>query len=251
MAELERLLAELRHEMPVAAVTYELPEKGAGLVVIDEVNGFCTPGAGNLAPRAPDERIAAMIEETERLARAFLARRRPVFVTLDSHEPDRPEPPYPPHCIRGSGEDELVPRLRWLEAEPEVTLLRKDCINTFVGAMEPAQVRGTHGAFVNRFVDWTTVHALRAIVTVGICTDICVMDFVLTVLSARNHGLLPGLEDVIVYEPGCSTYDLPRSVAEELGLPPTAAHPRDLAHHLGLYFMASRGAIIARDLEGL
>ena len=46
----------------------------------------------------------------------------------------------------------------------------------------------------------------------------------------------------MVYEGGCATYDLPRAAAEKLGLPPTAAHPQDVTHHMGLYFMASRGA---------
>jgi hypothetical protein len=68
------------------------------------------------------------------------------------------------------------------------------------------------------------------------------MDLVLTFLSARNHDLMPGLRDILVYEGGCSTYDLPRSTAEKLGLPPTAAHPQDVTHYMGLYFMASRGA---------
>ncbi len=250
MAERERLLEALRTEMPVALQSYRLPEK-SGLVIVDEVNGFCTPGAGNLAPPAPDARIERMIEETDRLARAFSRKHRPIFVTLDTHQPDRPEPPYPPHCIVGTGEENLVPKLAWLEQDRHATLLRKDCINTFVGAMEPANVRGAHGLFVNRWVDWVNVHGLESIVVVGICTDICDLDFVVTALSARNHGLVPSLKDVVVYEPGCATYDLPREVAEKLGLPPTAAHPRDIAHHMGLYVMASRGAILADRLEGL
>ena len=92
-------------------------------------------------------------------------------------------------------------------------------------------------------------HRLKAVVTTGICTDICVMDFVLTLLSARNHGLMPTLKDVVVLEPACATYDLPRAAAEDLGLPATAAHPQAHTHHLGLYFMASRGAVLASELE--
>ncbi|MEK7246094.1 MAG: isochorismatase, partial [Pseudomonadota bacterium] len=78
--------------------------------------------------------------------------------------------------------------------------------------------------------------------------DICVMDFVLTMLSARNHGLAPPLRDIVVYEPACATYDLPRATALALGLPATAAHPQAEAHHMGLYFMASRGARVADRL---
>jgi hypothetical protein len=75
------------------------------------------------------------------------------------------------------------------------------------------------------------------------------MDFVLTMLSARNHGLMPTLADIVVYEPGCATYDLPREVALSLDLPKTASHPQALTHHLGLYFMASRGAVLASEIR--
>ena len=71
------------------------------------------------------------------------------------------------------------------------------------------------------------------------------MDFVLTMLSARNHAMMPTLADVVVFEPGCATYDLSKETAETLGLPATAAHPQAITHHLGLYFMASRGAVVA------
>lgn len=52
------------------------------------------------------------------------------------------------------------------------------------------------------------------------------MDFVLTALSARNHGLLDPLKEIYVYTKGCSTYTLPREIAEEVGLGSHAAHPQ-------------------------
>ncbi len=183
-----------------------------------------------------------MIGETDRLARCFDEDRRPILVFLDSHQPGKAEPPYPPHCEIGSGQENLVPALGWLEKSAQATLLRKDCINGFVGAIDPSSGR-------NAVVDWVNGHHLTGVLVVGICTDICVMDFVLTLLSARNHGLMPSLADVVVYEPACATYDLPRSVAEGLGLPATATHPRELTHHVGLYLMASRGAILASEIS--
>lgn len=250
MSTLDTLVKDLRRELPVRLVPYRLPAE-AGLVIVDEVNGFCTVGCGNLAPPAPDEQIARMVERTDALARAFRAQKRAILAFLDTHEPDRPEPPYPPHCIRGTGEENLVPQLAWLNDDPDVVLIRKDCINGFVGAIEPATARGQHGLSHNKLVDWINLHRLEAVVVVGICTDICVMDLVLTLLSARNHGLAPTLRDIVVYEPACATYDLPRATAERLGLPPTSAHPKWPAHHMGLYFMASRGAILASELDGL
>ncbi|MGD9537758.1 MAG: isochorismatase family protein [Alphaproteobacteria bacterium] len=230
----DRLAHELTRAAPIAFESLALEERQhVGLVIVDEVVGFAAVGGGNLAPKQEDAQVSRMVSETVRLARAFVKAKRPILAFLDTHEPGKPEPPYPPHCEQGSGEEELVPELAWLAVEPTATLMRKDCINGFVGATTTEE---------NRFVDWVRSHRLDTLVTVGICTDICVMDFVLTVLSARNHGMMPTLKDIYVYEPGCATYDLPAEVAAAAGLPETAAHPQALAHHMGLYFMAARGA---------
>lgn len=229
-------------DLPLAYSSYPVAGKRVGLVVVDEVNGFASVGCGPLAPPAQDDRINQMIAETDRLARAFAGWDQPILAFLDTHEPGKAEPPYPPHCEAGTGQEELVPALNWFRICKQVTEIKKDCINGFVGAIDP--VTGRNGV-----VDWVNSQGLAAVVVVGICTDICVMDFVLTLLSARNHGLMPSLKDVVVYEPGCATYDLPGVVAEQLGLPATAAHPRAETHHMGLYFMASRGALLVNRLE--
>ncbi|RWV78600.1 hypothetical protein BHE74_00020819 [Ensete ventricosum] len=112
--------------------------RAVGLVLVDIVNGFCTVGAGNLvrplfqfdsilgfhrtrypspkgaafgvvAPTEPNDQIATMVEEAAKLAKMFSARNWPIFALLDTHHPGKPEPPYPPHCIIGSGEERLVP----------------------------------------------------------------------------------------------------------------------------------------------
>jgi nicotinamidase-related amidase len=242
-------LDALAAELPIQLQDYDAFSRRTGLVIVDEVNGFCTVGAGNLAPPVPDAQVAGMVEATDRLAQRFAGEKRPILAFLDTHEPGKSEPPYPPHCERGTGEENLVPELTWLEECGVATLMRKDCINGFVGGMEASYGSSCHGAFHNKVVDWTNSHRLEAVLAVGICTDICVMDFVLTLLSARNHGLMPTLEDIVVYEPATATYDLPRGTAEELGLPPTAAHPKAATHYMGLYFMASRGAILAAELH--
>lgn len=228
------LTASLAEAAPLGFESLELGDLRTGLVIIDEVNGFATVGAGNLAPPAPNEQVTAMVAETDRLARAFAARGWPILATLDCHQPGKAEPPYPPHCERGTGEEELIPELKWLEDEASATLMEKDCINAYVGAMR------ADGS--NVIADWVREVRPENLLVVGICTDICVMDFVLTMLSARNHGMLPGVSDILVYDRGCATYDLPRGTAEQLGYGATAAHPQDVTHHMGLYFMASRGA---------
>lgn len=181
-------------------------DAAVGLVIVDVVNGFCTVGAGNLAPREPNKQISGMIEETVRIAKAFCQNKWPIFAFLDSHHPDIPEPPYPPHCIAGTDEARLVPALQWLENEPNATLRCKGCIDGFVGAIEK------DGS--NVFVNWVKTNQVKTVLVMGICTDICVLDFVSTALSARNRGMLPPLEDVIVYSHGCATYDIPADVSK-------------------------------------
>lgn len=240
----DTVLPALASAMPVSMGTYAVPER-TGLVVVDEVEGFCTPGRGPLAPPAADASIEAMVDVTDRLARTFLERGRPVLAFRDRHVPGRAEPPYPPHCEAGTGDDELVPRLRWLETAPGATVVAKDCINAAVGAGDA-------------LYGWVRDNGLEAVVFVGICTDICIADAVTTLLSARNHyvadadgerPMLGALRDVVVHEPGCATYDLPLAAARLAGLPDTSAHPRDLAQHMGLYVMQSRGAVISDALE--
>ena len=239
----EKIFQEMAESMPLSKAVLDLRKngKGYGLIIVDEVNGFATLGAGNLAPQTPNEQVSVMVSETNRLARAFTKQKMPVFAFLDTHDPGKAQPPYPPHCERGTGEEDLVPELKWLENDPQATLVRKDCINGFIGAFQP------DGS--NSIVDWVNENDVANILVVGICTDICVMDFVLTLLSARNHGMLPSLKEILVYEKGCSTYDLPRSVVEEIGLPVSASHPQGITHYMGLYFMASRGAQLIESVE--
>ena len=177
----DKILQHLTEAMPLSKTVLDLSSSGhgIGLIIVDEVNGFATVGAGNLAPQVPNEQVSVMVSETDRLARSFTKQARPILAFLDTHDSGKPQPPYPPHCERGTGEEELVPELKWLEKEPQATLVRKDCINGFIGSF---QEDGS-----NAVIDWVKKNNVSNVLVVGICTDICVMDFVLTLLSARNH----------------------------------------------------------------
>lgn len=214
-------------------------EVKTGLVLVDIVNGFCTVGSGNLAPTQPDEQISGMVDESVKLARVFCEKKWPIFAFLDSHHPDIPEPPYPPHCIAGTNESKLVPALQWLENEPNATLRCKDCIDGFLGSIEK------DGS--NLFIDWVRNNQIKKILVVGICTDVCVLDFVCSTLSARNRGFLVPLEDVIVYSNGCATFDLPIHVANTMK--DAIAHPQELMHHIGLYIAKGRGAKVVSEVS--
>jgi len=49
------------------------------------------------------------VKQTDYLAKQFSARNWPIIAFLDTHHKDKPECPYPPHCIVGTGEENLVP----------------------------------------------------------------------------------------------------------------------------------------------
>ncbi|KAF8044199.1 hypothetical protein BT93_A2243 [Corymbia citriodora subsp. variegata] len=219
----------LKSELPLEQESVVLGDDGeTGLVLVDIINGFCTVGAGNLAPREPNEQISSMVEESSRLARWFCGKKWPVLAFLDSHQPDKPEDPYPPHCITGTDESNLVPALRWIEKEPNVTVRHKDCYDGYLGSFER---------------DGSNVFML----VVGICTDICVLDFVCSTLSARNLGFLKPLKEVIVYSRGCATFNVPLHVARNTK--GAMAHPQELMHHVGLYMAKERGARIVDQVS--
>jgi nicotinamidase-related amidase len=188
MANHETIFDQLKKQIPVDE---EEPlilnrDSSVGLVIVDVVNGFCTIGSGNMAPTKHNEQISKMVEESAKLAREFCDRKWPVLAFIDSHHPDIPERPYPPHCIIGTEESELVPgigvaflvslfdsitrdsvlissssfdnnesALKWLESEDCATLRRKDCINGFVGSME------SDGS--NVFVDWVKEKQIKVV----------------------------------------------------------------------------------------
>ena len=211
-----------------------------GLVVIDPGVGFVRQGA-----LSDPERMVPMcrrIGERYLELRARLGEDLHTCVFLDTHAADIPEPPYPPHCVVGTGEELIDEELRWLVDEPRVTVIRKDCINGFVGSIDRDTGR-------NAFAEWVNETGVQTLLVTGDCTDICVSDFVVTALSARNHGLftrssptdraaytaaITGFQ-IVVLPDACATFE-------------ASGHSSAAAHHIGLWLMASRGAVIAADL---
>ncbi len=62
----EAALDAVREQLPVAPCAFDTRALKCGLVVVDEVNGFATVGAGALAPREPNAQVSRMVEETDR-----------------------------------------------------------------------------------------------------------------------------------------------------------------------------------------
>lgn len=133
------------------------------ILVIDMLRGFleegcplyCGARARNIIPNIQK----LLDEETKSGAR--------VFYLCDSHAPDDSEfKLFPPHCIGGTPEAELIPE-----------------VSQYPGEIIPKR---HYSGFYNTVLDkrLEEVHA-DTLVVCGVCTDICVLH---TVADARNRG---------------------------------------------------------------
>jgi nicotinamidase/pyrazinamidase len=169
------------HRMSTAPATLRTT-----VIVVDMLNGFCR--FGNLAsPRLDSvtERIRSHLErEVEGGADlVFLA---------DTHAPDDPEfAMFPPHCVEGSGEEEIVPELAALAEGGHV--VRKRRYSGFYGTELDEVLRRLRPDVVE---------------VVGVCTDICVMH---TVAGLRDRDY-----EVVVRADMVATYDAPGHAGDEI-----------------------------------
>ena len=185
--------------------------------------------------------VEKMIKETADLAKIFDDKSMPIALFLDNHEDDRPEHPFPPHCVKGTGEEKIISELEWL-IDSNALKINKDCINGFIGSIDPINNE-------NVFINWIKKHQIKTLIVTGICTDICVLDFVLTCMSAINHQIINPLNKVVVYSEACSTYHMDANDIQRLKLDESMIHDQETYHNIGLKIMQMRGAIIANKIK--
>ena len=145
-------------------MTGESGEERRAVIVVDMLRGFLEPGR----PLDCGESARAIIPAVRRRIEEEQARGATVFWVADNHAPDDEEfAMFPPHCIRGTAEAEVIPALADL-VDP-ANLLPKTRYSGFYGTNLAERLA-----------------ALRpgVITVVGVCTDICVMH---TVADARNR----------------------------------------------------------------
>jgi nicotinamidase/pyrazinamidase len=161
-------------------------EMGRVLLTVDTQEGFTRKG--NLASdtcTAALPRISRIVEEEQ-------AAGTPVIFTKDSHRESDPEfEIFPPHCIVGTPEHDLVEELR--EFEPEAAaVVQKTRYSAFHGTKLDAILRDL---------------APDEVHVIGLCTDICVLH---TTADLRNRDYR-----VIVHREGVETFNTPGHDNEE------------------------------------
>lgn len=195
------------------------------IMVVDLLVGFCSEGplssprVGSLGPRTARFLQAARDAGVSR-----------ILLATDAHPPDSPEfAAFPPHCIRGTREAEVIPELTSLPFYSEILQLPKSSINVGLEAELEA---------------WRQQHPeVAAWIVVGDCTDLCVYQAAMHLrLQANARG-----EEIDVWVPAdlVDTYDLPVESARQIGALP---HDADLMHRIFLYHMALNGIRVVREI---
>lgn len=216
-----RAVVSLREELIPAAGSAEK----VAVLVVDLLVGFCSEGplasprVGALGPKA----AAFLTDAHDAGVRHFL-------LAADAHPPDSPEfNAFPPHCIAGTREAEIIPDLTSLPFASELVTVSKRSLA--VGLEE-------------NFRRWQEAHPdVRTWIVVGDCTDLCVYN---AAMHLRLHANASG-SDVNVVVPAnlVDTYDLPVETAQQLGALP---HDAELLHRVFLYHLALNGVRVVQEI---
>jgi len=132
------------------------------VLVIDMVRGFLEEGY----PLYCGERARRIIPNVQRRLERELAQGSTVFFVCDHHAPDDPEfNMFPPHCIEGTVEIEVIPELAKYKGE----IIPKRRFSAFFDTPLDRKLKQLKP---------------EKLIVFGVCTDICVMH---TVANARNR----------------------------------------------------------------
>ena len=135
------------------------------LLVIDMQRGFLEDGY----PLFCGEEARRIIPFVSRLVKQELGQGTPVFFSADAHVPgDREFKIFPPHCIRGTTEAEIIPELAVYL--PRATLIETSSYSAF---------------FATDLHERLQRAGVEKVIVCGVCTDICVMH---TVADAYYRG---------------------------------------------------------------
>jgi nicotinamidase-related amidase len=176
------------------------------LVVVDMVNGFAKKGV------MADPYINHITPELIKLIKKVLGEEEAIAFIKDTHYENSTEfKKFPPHCIKGSGEEELIDELK--EYEKYGLSYEKNSTSTI---------------FARNFLqDIESMKKLKEVIITGCCTDICVLNLVIPLINyfdENNKDI-----DVIVRGDLVETYNSPN-------------HNRDEYNGIALKLMKQAGA---------
>jgi nicotinamidase-related amidase len=132
------------------------------LVVVDMVNGFIKKGA------MADPYINHITPELIKTIEWTLNEDEGIAFIKDTHDMNSTEfKKFPPHCVKGSGEEELIDEIK--QYEKEAFSYEKNSTSTIFAK-----------DFLN---DIEAMKKLREVIVTGCCTDICVLNLVIPLIN--------------------------------------------------------------------
>ena len=145
-----------------------LDKNRTALIVVDMVNGFVYSG-----PLA-SARVATKVENIVELNRKMKGYKKLFF--RDTHSDDSKEfCSFPVHCIKGDKEAELIPELMTQDSQGQETYY--------------IEKNSTNGFHAEGFKEWINKYEdeVDNFIITGCVTDICVLQFSLTLKSYFNE----------------------------------------------------------------
>jgi nicotinamidase/pyrazinamidase len=134
------------------------------VIIVDMLRGFLEKGY----PLHCGDNARSVIPPIQRLLAEEKARGSAIFFIGDCHCPDDPEfKVFPPHCLMGTVEAEVIPELKEYAVNNVITKTRYS------------------GFFETTLEQQLLACQPRKLIVCGVCTDICVMH---TVADARNRN---------------------------------------------------------------
>ena len=187
------------------------------LFMIDMNNGFV-----NFGPMA-NPKYNELVPEQLRMLEKFRREKQQIDFILEGHSPTANEfKTYPPHCIIGTQEAEVIPEFKDYLTLPNMKVFYKNSINGMLNLSVQEQLR--------------MLKDLREIVIEGVCADLCVMDFSRT--CARYLDEIDKDTKLFVVRNAIDTYDSPE-------------HNRDEWIEIAEKVMTQAGIIVVDNIEQL
>ena len=183
------------------------------LVIVDMVNGFVKEG--NMADLSINECTPNIIS----LIKTYISNNDYILAFNDSHEINCKEFDfYPIHCLKNSNESLLIDEIKAFEKD--IKVIEKNCTNGFMSE--------EFLPYFNKLKD------VKEMVVVGCCSDICVLQFCLSMVGYINENNLD--IQLICYKDCMDTFDNDK-------------HNKKQYNEMACLLMANAGIIIKDSCE--
>ncbi len=184
------------------------------LLVVDVINGFLKEG--NMAFTDGADVVSPIVA----LVKQYIKNDDMIVTFRDQHEVDSLEfKSYPKHCITGTNEVELVKKLQ-----------------PYTDSFIDIPKNSTNGTNTKAFMELLANNKFSEVVVVGVCSDICVLQAVLSLITYFYQNDLD--TKVTVVKDAVETFD-------------SEDHKRDYYNELSFNLMANASANIVDSFTDL